>query len=74
MPRLLRSAAISLAVSLMDERPVDFANQIDFLGRAECQDHAVGLETLVLAAFKTPLIAPCSSMSVRRSPKPAGPP
>jgi hypothetical protein len=39
----------------MDERPVDFANQIDFLGRAECQDHAISLETLVLAAFKTPL-------------------
>ncbi|KDU94732.1 hypothetical protein GLUCORHAEAF1_12150 [Komagataeibacter rhaeticus AF1] len=44
-----------LATSLMNERLIDGADQVDFISGAGCQDNAVGLDAFMFAPPKNAL-------------------
>ena len=49
MPALIQNVGdLALGLPLLDKRPVHPADGVDLLGRARDQDHAVGLDALLL--------------------------
>jgi hypothetical protein len=68
MPALSRSAISTFEQAVLDEPAVDLVHDGDFGVRAGHQDHAVGLQALVLAARSSPFTEPDWSISTRRRP------